>query len=232
MGIQWNNLLKNVSKTEKFIIFPILSEFLLWAKKFARFAEPPTNVSVDIFGEKQFLKTYIIFHTSLDFDPKNLSRKICFRLVTTAIRVSRGTFFGRSKFFFEKVIIVHLYRSLSTFFVFWQKKSGWQRNDLLIQKKVEEKICRKIVFSNHFRTSSRKVWTIRQKNSCKIVKTTFNVFRGTTSGRFFGMKENCSSLLVLVELIFSTFDVKISANLSKVQPTCPPEHLKVFWREM
>ena len=93
---------------------------------------------------------------------------------------------------------------------------------------MEEKICRNIVFSNHFRTSSTEVWTIKQKNSRKIVRTTFNVFRGTTSGRFFGMKEICSSFLVLVELNYSTFDVKISANLSKRQPTCPAEHLKVF----
>ena len=97
---------------------------------------------------------------------------------------------------------------------------------------MEEKICRKIVFSNHFRTSSTEVWTIEQKNSRKIVKTTFNVFKGTTSGRFFGMKEICSSFLVLVVLKYSTFDVKISANLSKSQPTCPAEHLKFFWREM
>ena len=97
---------------------------------------------------------------------------------------------------------------------------------------MEEKICRKIVFSNHFRTSSTEVWTIKQKNSRKIVKTTFNVFRGTTSGRFFGMKEFSSSFLVLVELKYSTFDVKISANLSKRQPACPAEHLKVFWRQM
>ena len=40
------------------------------------------------------------------------------------------------------------------------------------------------------------------------------------------MKEICSSFLVLVELNYSPFGVKISANLSKRQPTCPAEHLQ------
>ena len=55
----------------KIRFFSTLSGFLLWVKKFTRIAEPAIYISVEIFGEKRFPKTYKIFHTSLVFDPKN-----------------------------------------------------------------------------------------------------------------------------------------------------------------
>ena len=39
----------------------------------------------------------------------------------------------------------------------------------------------------------------RMKNTRRIVKTTFNVFKGTVSGRFSGMMKLCTSFLVVVE---------------------------------
>ena len=47
---------------------------------------------------------------------------------------------------------------------------------------------------------------------------------------FFGKKNVCSSCLV-VERIFSTFGVKALVNVSKLQPMCPAERLKVSFGE-
>ena len=77
---------------------------------------------------------------------KTLSRKVFSRVVTTAIRASRGIFWLKV-IFLGKVIFVHLFWSLSKFFCLLTKKIGSQRNNLLIQKKkLEVRICRKIVF--------------------------------------------------------------------------------------
>ena len=62
---------KRFQKRKIHYFFSFLSGFLLWVKKFARIAEPAIYVSVEIFREKRFAKTYKIFHTSLVFDPKN-----------------------------------------------------------------------------------------------------------------------------------------------------------------
>ena len=71
----------------------------------------------------------------------------------------------------------------------------------------------------------------RMKNTRRIVKTTFNMFRGTVLGRFSGMMKLCSSFLVVIERNYSTFGVKILGNLSKLQPTCAPELFEVFFGE-
>ena len=52
---------KTVFKREKIAFFPILSDFLLLAKKFGRFAKPAIYVSVEVFVEKHFLKSFSIF---------------------------------------------------------------------------------------------------------------------------------------------------------------------------
>ena len=87
---------KPFSKQKKSLFFPILSDFLLLAKKFGRFAKPAIYVSVEVFVEKHFLKSFSIFFKFFtllwSFIHWTLSRKISFRVVTTAIGDSRGTF--------------------------------------------------------------------------------------------------------------------------------------------
>ena len=67
---------------------PFLRDFLLWAKKFARFAEPAIYGSVEAFGEILF-EISEVFHTYMEFLPKNPQLEILFRGVTTAMRASR-----------------------------------------------------------------------------------------------------------------------------------------------
>ena len=113
--------------------------------------------------EKTFFQIYINFHTSLDFDPKNAWSESFFTGCHNCNpRLQRH--FWLKVIFLRKVIIVHLFWSLSTFFVFWQKKVRMSKKQPTnTEKKLEERICGKIVFLNHFRTPSRKVWTIRLK---------------------------------------------------------------------
>ena len=49
---------KTFSKEKTSLFFPFLSEFLLWAKKFAGFAEPAIYISVEAFGVTFFWNIY------------------------------------------------------------------------------------------------------------------------------------------------------------------------------
>ena len=67
----------------------------------------------------------------------------------------------------------------------------------------------------------------RMKITRRIVKTTFNVFKGTVSGRFSGMMKLCSSFLS-VERNYWTFSVNFLSSLSELQPTCAADHFEDF----
>ena len=121
-------------KTEKLAFFPILSVFLLLVNTFARFAKPAIWLSVEVMGEKHCFNYIYSFTLLWNLIQNTLSRKVFSWVVTTAIRAFRGTFWLKV-IFLGKVIFVHPFWSLSIFFVFWQKKLGCQRNNLLIQKK-------------------------------------------------------------------------------------------------
>ena len=97
--------------------------------------------------------------------------------------------------------------------VFWQK-SGYQGNNLLIRKKMEEKVCREIVFFKSLSDSEQKILNNYRKNTRKIVRTTFKVFRGTILGRFFGMNKLCSSFL-FVERKYWAFGVNFLSKFLK-----------------
>ena len=56
IDVRGNSLWKIFSKEKNSLFFPIVSECLLPAKIFARVAKPAIYVSVEVFGEKQFLK--------------------------------------------------------------------------------------------------------------------------------------------------------------------------------
>ena len=148
--IQGNSLWKIFLKTEKLAFFSILNVFLLLAKTFARFAKPAIWICVEVMGEKlcfNYLYSFTLLWTLIH---KTLSRKVFSRVVTTAIRASRDIFWSKV-FFLGKVRFVHLFWSLSNFFVFRQKKLGSQRNNLLIQKTNWRK---EFVEKSFFKTSS------------------------------------------------------------------------------
>ena len=95
------------------------------------------------------------------------------------------------------------------------KKSGCQTNNLLIQKKEWRK---EFVEKSFFKSSSnfqQKRLSNKTKNTRRIVKTTFNVFRRTVLGCFSGLKELPSSFLV-VERNYWTFGV----NFLKIFQNC------------
>ena len=115
----------------------------------------------------------------------------------------------------------------ATFFVVWQKKkSGCRRNNLLIQKKLQERNCRKFVFFIFFGLRAQKFEQL-DKNTRRIVKTTFKLVRGAILGRSFQMKKLCSSFLV-VERNYWTFGWNFLSNFSKLQPTGAAERFDVF----
>ena len=144
--VQGNSLWKKFFKNRKIRFFSILSVFLLLAKSFARFAKPAIWLCVEVMREKHcfnYIYSFIILWTLIQ---KTLCRKVFSWVVTTAIRAFRGTFWLKV-IFLGKVIFVHPFWSLSNFScLLTEKKLGCQRNNLLIQKKMEERIRRKIVF--------------------------------------------------------------------------------------
>ena len=127
------------------------------------------------------------------------------------MRAYRGIFLRKKEVFKTKLFLFICFEVWANFFCLLTKKSSCQRNNLLLQKKMEENVCTKIVFySNQFRISSRIVRTLRQKTH-RIVKTTFKKFSGTILGRFFGLKKFCSRFLV-VQRNFWTFGVSFFVN--------------------
>ena len=69
--VQGNSPRKKFFKKRKFRFFPILNAFLTSGEKLCQICE---NRNLSMRGSswgKSFFQIYIIFHTSLDFDPKN-----------------------------------------------------------------------------------------------------------------------------------------------------------------
>ena len=163
-------------KEKNSIFFPILCDCLLPAKFFARVPKTAIYVSVGVFGEKHFLKyIYNLSHFFRTLIQKTLSRKENFfpGCHNCNPHVQR-LFLRKSNFFRKKFCLFICFGVWATFFVYWQKKVRVSKKQPTnTEKKLEEKICGKFVFLNHFRISRRKVWTIIQKKTRKIVKIPF-----------------------------------------------------------
>ena len=138
IDVQGKILLKNVFKREKIIIsFQFWAIFYFKRKNSLELRNRNLRIRGNFLGKTSSGNLWNLSHFFGFWSKKSLVG-IFFCVVTTAIRASRGTFLEKSKFFFKKkVLFVHLFWSLSNFFGFWQKKSWWQRNDLLTQKKLE-----------------------------------------------------------------------------------------------
>ena len=135
---------------------------LLLAKNFARFAKPATKVSVEVFGENHIWNLYVLPHFFEVWSKKCLVGNFFAVCLNCNPRVQRH-FLSKSNFLLKIVEFGQLFRSLSNFACLLTKKSGYQGNNLLIRKKMVGKVCRKIVFLNHFRIPNRKFWTIIEK---------------------------------------------------------------------
>ena len=115
--------------------------FTLSEKKSARFAEPAIYVSVEAFGDF-FLKVHKSFTLLWNFFQKTLSWEIIFRVVTTAMRAYRGYFWGKKKYLKQSYFCSSVLK-FEQFFCLLTKKSGCQRNNLLLQKKNGQKrLCK------------------------------------------------------------------------------------------
>ena len=111
-------------------------------------------------------------------------------------------------------------------FVFWQKNVRVSmKQPTNTEKNWRIKLVKNLFFLTHFWTWSRKVWTTLEKENRRIVRTTFKVFKGTFSGRFFRMKKLWSSFLV-VERNYWAFGVNF---LSKVLKTAAYGCSGTFW---
>ena len=122
--VRGNSPKKKFFKKRKFRFFPILSAFLTSGEKLCQICENRDLRKPWSSWGKSFFQIFIIFHTSLDFDPKKRSVGKFFHELSqlqSAIRASRAIFWLKV-IFPRKVIFVHLFWSLSNFFVFWQKE--------------------------------------------------------------------------------------------------------------
>ena len=141
---------KFFSKEKISLLFLILSGFFTSSENFRQICKTRNLRVRGSFWGINFLRyiyIYKLLHFSGFWSKESLDRKFFFRVVTTAIRASRGFFLRKSKIFLRKVTFVHLFWSLSTFFVFWQKKVRMSKEQPAnTEKKLEERICRKIVY--------------------------------------------------------------------------------------
>ena len=124
---------KTVSKEKNSIVFRFRATFYFERKKSARFAEPAIYVSVEAFGDF-FLKFHKSFTLLWNFFQKPISWEIIFRVVTTAMRVYRGIFWGKKRYLKQSYFCSSVLK-FEQFFCLLTKKSGCQRNSLLLQKK-------------------------------------------------------------------------------------------------
>ena len=162
-------LIEKRFQKRKIIFFSTLSGFWLWVKKIDRRAEHANYVSLENFWGS-FLRKPIKSFTPLWFlIPKIRSRKFYLYVVTTAIRASRGIFWIKV-FFLRKFMFVHLFWRLSNFFCLLTKNQGVKETTYQDRKKIGGKIFSKNRFFNHLRTSSRKVWTSKQKKLAELSK--------------------------------------------------------------
>ena len=179
---------------------------------------------MEVFGEKHIWNLYVLPHFFEVWSKKRLVGKFFPVCLNCNPSVQRH-FLSKSNFLLKIVEFGQLFRSLSNFACLLTKKSGYQGNNLLIRKKMEEKVCRKIVFFKSLSDSEQKILNNYWKNTRKIVRTTFKVFRGTILGRFSGMKKLCSSFLV-VERQCWTFVVNF---LSKILKSAAYGRNGTFW---
>ena len=163
MDVRGNIFWKLFFKRETFaVFFRFWAISLLLAKNFARFAKPATKVSVEVFGENHIWNLYVLPHFFEVWSKKCLVGNF-FAVCLNCNPNVQGHFLRKNIFLFKNVKFAQLLRRLSNFACLLTKKSGYQGNNLLIRKKMEGKVCRKIVFLNHFRIPNRKFWTIIEK---------------------------------------------------------------------
>ena len=134
--------------------------------------------------------------------------------VRTATYVCSGSFWG---FFGENSNCLSVVGRWAKVSKFWQKKIGRSAKTLFYVSRG--------TISGHF--FGMKFFLEDEKHS-KDCQNYIQRVQRNTLGRFFGMMKLCSSFLVVVERTFSTFGVKILANLSELQPTCAADHFVVF----
>ena len=140
---------KKFLKNRKFhFFFQIWAIFSLLAKTFARFAKPAIWVCVEVIGEKHFFKYIWTFTLLWTLIQKTFSRKLFSRVVTTAIRASRGIFWLKVVFF-KRSYICSSVLEFEQFFLFFDKKVRVaKKQPTNTEKKLEERVCRKIVFKS------------------------------------------------------------------------------------
>ena len=127
------------------------------------------------FWGKTVFESYIIFHIFFRLWSKKrlVGKKIFSQVVTTAIRTSRGFFWEKVIFFKKSFVCSSVLEFEQLFLSTDKKKSGYQRNNLLIQQKVGGKNLGKICFFKSFSDFQQKSLNNYTKKTRKIVKIPF-----------------------------------------------------------
>ena len=149
--VQGNSPKKKFFKKRRFRFFPILSAFLTSGEKLRQICQTRNLRMPWSNWGKSFSQIYIIFHTSLDFDPKNAQSESFFTSCHNCNPRVQRHFLIKSNFSKKSFICSSVLEFEQFFFVLWQKKSGCQRNNLLIQKKEWRK---EFVDKSFFKSSS------------------------------------------------------------------------------
>ena len=145
------------SKERHSLYFPILSNFFPSSEFFRQICETRNlGIRGSFWVKKHIWNIYFLPHFFGDWSKKRLVGKFLPACLNCNPSVRRH-FLRKSNFLLKNVKFAQLFRSLSNFACFLTKKSGYQGNNLLIRKKLEEKVCRKIVFFKSLSDSEQKI---------------------------------------------------------------------------
>ena len=149
--VQGNSPKKKFFKKRKFRFFPILSAFLTSGEKLCQICENRDLRKRGSFWGQTFFEIQLTFHTSLDFDLKNAQSESFFTSCHNRNPRVQRHFLIKSSFSKKSYICSSVLEFEQFFLSFDIKKSGCQRNNLLIQK---EEWRKEFVEKSFFKSSS------------------------------------------------------------------------------
>ena len=147
------------SKERHSLFFPILSNFFLSSKNVRQIFETRNlGIRGSFWGRKNKFEIFqILPHFFEVWSKKRLVGKF-FPSLSQLQSACPAEFFEEKYFsFWKKLHLIICFGVWAFLLIFRQKKSGYQGNNLLIRKQMDEKVCRKIDFFESFSDSEQKV---------------------------------------------------------------------------
>ena len=166
----------------------------------------------------------------MDFDSKKAWLVIFFPGCHNCNPRVQRHFLRKSNFLFKKVIFVRLFWVFEQICLFFDKKlSGCQRNNLLIHKKLEDKVC-KFCFLKSFLDFEQKSLNNSRKRNLQDCQNYIKRVQRNNFRTFFFEWRNFDQVSWSLSEIIGLLVWIFCQNFSKLQPTGAAESFDVFFR--